>query len=178
LIAYRQGERAVFLFGFAKNERANIDDDELEEWRHVGRLYLALDERKIEAAITAQELTVVMAKKTNTKKTAPRGKTRMRMEIVEAVRGLHKIGAVSETEVTKTTLRMLGKDALPKVERMSPSQIVAVREKTGVSQAIMAAFLNVAVSTISQWERGERHPTGAALKLLHVVNQNGIGVLR
>jgi hypothetical protein len=73
-----------------------------------------------------------MAKKTNTKKTAPRqDKTRMRMEIVEAVRGLHKIGAVSETEVTKTTLRMLGKDALPKVERMSPSQIVAVRGKNG-----------------------------------------------
>jgi putative transcriptional regulator len=119
-----------------------------------------------------------MAKKTNTKKTAPRGKTRMRMEIVEAVRGLHKIGAVSEREVTKTTLRMLGKDALPKVKRMSPSQIVAVHEKTGVSQAIMAAFLNVAVSTISQWERGERHPTGAALKLLHVVNQNGLEVLR
>ena len=112
-----------------------------------------------------------MAKKTNTKKTALRGKTRMRMEIVEAVRGLHKIGAVSETQVTKTTLRMLGKDALPKVERMSPSQIVAVREKTGVSQAIMAAFLNVAVSTISQWERGERHPTGA-------VRQNDIDVLR
>jgi hypothetical protein len=59
LIAYRRGERTVFLFGFAKNEWANIDDDELEEWRHVGRLYLALDERKIEAAITAQELTEV-----------------------------------------------------------------------------------------------------------------------
>jgi hypothetical protein len=56
LIAYRRGERAVFLFGFAKNERANIDDDELGEWRHIGRLYLALDERRIEAAITAQEL--------------------------------------------------------------------------------------------------------------------------
>jgi putative transcriptional regulator len=35
---------------------------------------------------------------------------------VEAVRELHKIGPVSETEMTKTTLRMLGKDALPKVE--------------------------------------------------------------
>jgi len=57
-------------------------------------------------------------------------------------------------------------------------QIAAVRERTGVSQAVMAAFLNVAVSTISQWERGERHPTGAALKLLHVVRQNGIEVLR
>jgi putative transcriptional regulator len=102
----------------------------------------------------------------------------MRMEIVEAMQGLHKIGAVSEAEVTKTTLRMLGKNARPRVEPLSPSQIVAVREKTGVSQAVMAAFLNVAVSTISQWERGERHPSGAALKLLHVVKQNGIGVLQ
>jgi hypothetical protein len=56
LIAYRRSERAVFLFGFAKNERANIDDDELEEWRRIGRLYLALDERRIEAAIDVQEL--------------------------------------------------------------------------------------------------------------------------
>lgn len=118
-----------------------------------------------------------MAKKTKMK-AGSHGKVRMRMEIVEAMRGLQKIGAVSEAEVTKTTLRMFDKEALPKVERMSPSQIVAVREKTGVSQAIMAAFLNVAVSTISQWERGERHPKGAALKLLHVVKQNGIDVLR
>jgi hypothetical protein len=36
LIAYCRGERAVFLFGFAKKERANIEDDELDEWRHVG----------------------------------------------------------------------------------------------------------------------------------------------
>ena len=56
LIAYRRGERAVFLFGFAKSERANIDADELEEWRHVGRVYLGLDDNGIEAAITANEL--------------------------------------------------------------------------------------------------------------------------
>ena len=118
-----------------------------------------------------------MAKQTKTK-TAPRGKTRMRAEIVEAMSGLNKIGAVSDTELKKTTLRMLGKHALPKVAAMSPSQIVAVRQKTGVSQAVMAAFLNVAVSTVSQWERGERHPTGAALKLLHVVKRNGIDALR
>ena len=120
-----------------------------------------------------------MAKKTKDKEKAVlRGKMRMRAEIVGALHGLHKIGAVSKDELTKTTLRMLSKNALPRVEPMSPSQIVAMRKQTGVSQAVMAAFLNVAVSTISQWERGERHPTGAALKLLHVVKQNGIEALR
>ncbi len=102
----------------------------------------------------------------------------MRAEIVEAMRGLHKIGAVSDDTLEKTTIRMLGKDTLPKVSPLSATEIAAVREKEGVSQAVMAAFLNVATNTISQWERGERHPTGAALKLLHVVKQNGIEALR
>jgi hypothetical protein len=29
LMAYRQGARSVFLYGFAKSERANIGDDEI-----------------------------------------------------------------------------------------------------------------------------------------------------
>jgi hypothetical protein len=36
LIAYRQGVRSVFLYGFAKSERANIDDDELATARAAG----------------------------------------------------------------------------------------------------------------------------------------------
>jgi hypothetical protein len=59
LIAYRRGDRAVFLFGFAKNERANIDDDELETWREVGRAYLGLDAKGVEAAIAVNELTEI-----------------------------------------------------------------------------------------------------------------------
>lgn len=108
----------------------------------------------------------------------PRGKARIRSEIVEMSRALHKVGAVSDAEPLKTTLRMLGRDALPVVNALSPAEIVAVRERAGVSQAVMAGFLNVAVSTVSQWERGERRPTGAALKLLHVVKGRGIEALR
>ena len=116
---------------------------------------------------------------TRTKAKSPlQGKARIRSEIVEISRGLHKIGAVSDAELEKTTLRMLGRDALPKVAELSPSEIVKVREKVGVSQAVLAGYLNVAVNTVSQWERGERRPTGAALKLLHVVKRSGIEPLR
>lgn len=107
-----------------------------------------------------------------------RGNTRMRAEIVEAMQGLHKIGAVSGDELEMTTLKMLGKDALPKVEAMPPAEIVKVRQEAKVSQAVLAGLMNVAVSTVSQWERGERRPSGAALKLLHVVKRNGIAPLR
>lgn len=56
IIAYRRGDRAVFLFGFAKSDRQNLDDDELAYWRRVGRAYLGLDEDGIEAAIAADDL--------------------------------------------------------------------------------------------------------------------------
>ena len=52
------------------------------------------------------------------------------------------------------------------------------RRKAGVSQAVLAGSFNVAVNTVSQWQPGERHPTGAALKLLHVVMRAGIDPLR
>ncbi len=61
---------------------------------------------------------------------------------------------------------------------MAPAEIVKVRQEAKVSQAVLAALMNVAVSTVSQWERGERRPPGAALKLLHVVKNAGPGVLR
>ncbi len=35
LIAYRRGNRAIFLYGFAKSERENIDDDELATLRDI-----------------------------------------------------------------------------------------------------------------------------------------------
>ena len=56
VIAFRRGDRAVFLYGFAKSERANIDEDELEAWRGVARAYLGLDAHGLEAAIAAEEL--------------------------------------------------------------------------------------------------------------------------
>jgi putative transcriptional regulator len=107
-----------------------------------------------------------------------KGKARLRSEIVEAVHGLHKIGAVGDAELEKTTLRMLGRNARPKVDAFSPAEIAKLRERAGVSQAVLAGFLNVAVNTVSQWERGERKPTGAALKLLNVVKRNGVEALR
>ena len=56
IVAYRRGSRAVFLFGFAKSERDNLDDDELAQWQRVGRAYLGLDDERLEAAVAAEEL--------------------------------------------------------------------------------------------------------------------------
>lgn len=115
---------------------------------------------------------------TSKKNAEPSGRTRMRAEIVEATRTLYRAGAVSAEELEQTTMQMLGRDALPKVAELSPKEIVRVRERAGVSQAVLAGYLNVGTTTVSQWERGMRRPTGTALKLLHIVKTKGLDVLR
>ena len=106
------------------------------------------------------------------------GKARLRSELVEMTRDQHALGMVGDAELEQVTLRMLGADALPKVPPLSPAEIAKVRERAGVSQAVMAGFLNVKPHTVSQWECGERRPTGTALKLLHVVMIKGLDALR
>ena len=51
LLAYRSGDRAVFLYGFAKNERDNIEDDELETLREIGAAWLEAGIERLEQAV-------------------------------------------------------------------------------------------------------------------------------
>ena len=44
-------DRAVFLFGFAKNERDNIDDDQLTTLREIVASWFAADDKKIAQAM-------------------------------------------------------------------------------------------------------------------------------
>jgi hypothetical protein len=42
---------AIFLFGFAKNERENIDDDQLKDLREITASWFAADEKTIAQAL-------------------------------------------------------------------------------------------------------------------------------
>jgi hypothetical protein len=51
IVAYRAKQRAVFLYGFAKNERENIGPGELLTFRGIAADLLAADSAKIAEAI-------------------------------------------------------------------------------------------------------------------------------
>jgi hypothetical protein len=51
LIAYRSKSRAVFIFGFAKNELDNIDDKQLATLQETAAMWLEADDGKIEKAL-------------------------------------------------------------------------------------------------------------------------------
>jgi hypothetical protein len=46
-----RSDRAIFLFGFAKNERENIDNDQLKTLRDIVASWFAADETKIAQAL-------------------------------------------------------------------------------------------------------------------------------
>jgi hypothetical protein len=51
LIAYRARTRSVFLFGFAKSARANVDEDELATAREIAKAWLDADAKAIAKAL-------------------------------------------------------------------------------------------------------------------------------
>ena len=59
IIAFRAGQRAVFLFGFAKNARDNIAPEDLARWRLIGADLLKASDQAIRTAIDDNELTEV-----------------------------------------------------------------------------------------------------------------------
>jgi len=51
LLAYRAGALSVFLYGFAKNERGNINDEELATLRDIAKAWLQADAGTLARAI-------------------------------------------------------------------------------------------------------------------------------
>jgi hypothetical protein len=48
IIAYRKGERAIFLHLFAKAQKANLNDAELETYQALAKAYDRLDEAQLD----------------------------------------------------------------------------------------------------------------------------------
>ena len=51
LLAFPSKDRAIFIYGFAKSERDNIEDDELTTLQEIAAGWLAADAKRIENAI-------------------------------------------------------------------------------------------------------------------------------
>jgi putative transcriptional regulator len=92
--------------------------------------------------------------------------------IHETAEGLHAAGIMD-----KQTMRRFDEACLTPVRPLAPAEIRALREREGASQAVFARYLNVTPGLVSQWERGEKHPQGASLKLLSLVQRHGLGTV-
>ena len=77
----------------------------------------------------------------------------------------------------KKTMRKFDALCLTPIQEMTPKKIRALRARENASQTVFAAYLNVTPSLVSKWERGEKHPQGASLKLLSLVAKKGLEIV-
>jgi putative transcriptional regulator len=96
-------------------------------------------------------------------------RSRVLASVHETAEGLTGAGVMS-----KQTMREFDELCLTPVRPLTPEEIRKLREREGASQAVFARYLNVSTGLVSQWERGEKHPQGASLKLLALVAKNGL----
>jgi len=89
--------------------------------------------------------------------------------IHETAAGLHEAGVMA-----KRTMKAFDEMCLTRIEPLTAGQIRQIRMREKASQAVFARYLNVTTGLISQWERGEKHPRGASLKLLTLVAKKGL----
>ncbi len=96
-------------------------------------------------------------------------RSRVMASVHETVEGLVEAGVMD-----KRTMRRFDQLCLTAVTPLTPEEIRSIRLQEKVSQAVFARHLNVTTGLISQWERGEKHPQGASLKLLSLVAKKGL----
>lgn len=113
-----------------------------------------------------------MGKTTENKPTGRRYRSDALAAIHETAHDLHDAKAMD-----KRTLRRFDVLCLTPVEPLAAEEIRALRLRERVSQAVFARHLNVTTGLISQWERGEKKPAGASLKLLTLVREKGLDAI-
>ena len=90
----------------------------------------------------------------------------------DAAKDLHEIGLMSDKELRKFDILCERPCTV-----YTPAQIKRIRKKTDSCPIACAAYLNVSTDTVRRWERGESKPQGASLRLLHIVDREGLDPL-
>ena len=62
LLVFKKNEKAIFLYGFAKNGKENLDEDELRFFKKLSKTYLKSSDETMGKLIRAKEL-VILEKK-------------------------------------------------------------------------------------------------------------------
>ncbi|NDL00709.1 helix-turn-helix domain-containing protein [Photorhabdus bodei] len=101
-------------------------------------------------------------------------------EMLSFAKELEEAG-ISNGDLTKKLeariqVRNLSKH-IAKARPMSGDEIKKLRDRYNISQASLALALNMTKESVSKWERGEIKPNGAALRMLNLIDKQGLKII-
>ena len=77
--------------------------------------------------------------------------------------------AVDDVKEKKLPRRMV--TVLP-VKDYQAEEVKAIRNRTGLSQKLFAGYMGVSDKTVEAWESGKNHPSGAASRILSMMEMD------
>ena len=98
--------------------------------------------------------------------------SRILKNVHRSAKRLHDAGYMNDL-----TMREFDALCLDPCPEFSAKDVARIRTKNHASQGVFAAFLNVGRTTVAAWEQGTKKPSGAASKLLDLVDRKGLDVL-
>jgi len=102
----------------------------------------------------------------------PKFKSDISKSVHASATALYKVGAID-----KATMREFDESCLTVPPPIEPKEIKRLRQRHRLSQPVFARYLNLSESTVEKWETGAKRPSGAALKLLAIVQKHGLEIL-
>jgi putative transcriptional regulator len=87
-----------------------------------------------------------------------------KMSVFDQIRhGLKDAIAHARGEVTLRTTTLPAP-----APKLTKARVIAIRKRTGMSQAVFACYLNVPTKTLQSWEQGARVPKAGEARLLQI----------
>ncbi|CAB3754764.1 helix-turn-helix domain-containing protein [Paraburkholderia humisilvae] len=102
-------------------------------------------------------------------------KARYKSDASEAIHSAAS-GLYRAKVIDKKTMREYDDLCIEEAPEFSAKQIASIRKTVNVSQGVFAVYLNTTVSTVRQWEQGNKKPSGIAARMLQLVQKNGLTI--
>jgi putative transcriptional regulator len=102
-------------------------------------------------------------------KTKAKTKSPIFEAVHETASDLERLGFIDKHKMRKFDVL-----CLEPIAPYDSTQIRALRDHLKLSQSVLAAVLNTSISTVRQWEVGDKHPSGPSLKLLSLLERKGL----
>lgn len=98
-----------------------------------------------------------------------KARSRILESVYETASDLHRLGFIDKRKMQKYDALCLSP-----IPEYDAARIRALRSRMQLSQAVLASLLNTSLSTVRQWEIGNKKPSGPSLKLLDLIERKGL----
>ncbi|GKW28910.1 XRE family transcriptional regulator [Pectobacterium brasiliense] len=99
------------------------------------------------------------------------------LNIQSMIQRQHAAGTASDVDLDAINRLVAESQKTKSRASMDASRVRAIREREKISQSQLAGIINMSANSVQKWERGVSAPTGAALRILEVIERKGLSAI-